>query len=54
VELAGRWNLFVSVWEKPQEYGLEMGLIAAAIAVAAFLAVKTPAHQKAALQDNEA
>ena len=53
VELAGRWNLFVSVWEKPQEYGLEMGLIAAAIAVAAFLAVKTPAHQKAALQDNE-
>ena len=54
VEIAGRWNLFVSVWEKPQEYGLEMGLIGAAIAVAAFLAVKTPAHQKAALQDDDA
>ena len=54
VEIAGRWNLFVSVWEKPQEYGLEMGLIAAAIAVAAFLAVRTPAHPKAALQDKEA
>ncbi|TFG79621.1 MAG: hypothetical protein E4H19_16255 [Chromatiales bacterium] len=54
VEIAGRWNLFVSVWEKPQEYGLEMGLIGAAIAVAAFLAVKTPAHQKAALQDEDA
>jgi uncharacterized membrane protein len=54
VEIAGRWNLFVSVWEKPEEYGLEMGLIAAAIAVAAFLAVKTPAHQKAALLEEEA
>jgi hypothetical protein len=53
VEIAGRWNLFVSVWEKPAEYGLEMGLVAAAIAVAAFLAVKTPAHQKATLQDGD-
>ncbi|MEZ5564991.1 MAG: hypothetical protein R3F24_05510 [Gammaproteobacteria bacterium] len=52
VEIAGRWNLFVSVWEKPQEYGLEMGLIAAAIAVAALLAVKTPAHPKAKLRDS--
>jgi hypothetical protein len=54
VEIAGRWNLFISVWEKPQEYGLEMGLIGAAIAVAAFLAVKTPAHQKAAVLEEEA
>lgn len=54
VEIAGRWNLFVSVWEKPEQYGLEMGLIGAAIAVAAFLAVKTPAHQKAAVLEEEA
>jgi hypothetical protein len=49
VEIAGRWHLFTEFWERPQEYGLEMGLVAAAIAVAAYLAVKTPAHQKAAL-----
>jgi uncharacterized membrane protein len=54
VEIAGRWHLFTEFWEKPQEYGLEMGLIGAAIAVAAFLAVKTPVHQKAALRDEEA
>jgi hypothetical protein len=53
VEIAGRWHLFTEFWEKPQEFGLEMGLVGAAIAVAAFLAVKTPAHQKAALQDQE-
>jgi hypothetical protein len=54
VEIAGRWHLFTEFWEKPQEFGLEMSLVGAAIAVAAFLAVKTPAHQKAALQDQEA
>lgn len=55
VEIAGRWHLFTEFWERPQEFGLEMSLVAAAIAVAAFLAVKTPAHQKAALrQDQEA
>jgi uncharacterized membrane protein len=54
VEIAGRWHLFTEFWEKPQEYGLEMGLIGAAIAVAAFLAVKTPVHQKAALREEEA
>lgn len=53
VEITGRWNLFTEFWEHPVEYGFEMGLVAAAVAVAAFLAVKTPAHQKAAL-DQEA
>jgi len=50
VEITGRWNLFTSFWEKPTEYGFEMGLVAAAIAVAALMAIRTPAHQKAALQ----
>ena len=54
VEIAGRWHLFTEFWEKPQEFGLEMSLVGAAIAVAAFLAVKTPAHQKGVLQDQEA
>ncbi len=49
VEIAGRWHLFTEFWERPQDYGLEMGLVAAAVAVAAFLAVRTPAHQKAVL-----
>lgn len=53
VEIAGRWNLFTSVWEKPAEYGLEMGLIAVGVAIAAFLAVRTPAHQKAAFRAEE-
>ncbi len=53
VEIAGRWHLFTEFWEKPEEFGLEMGLVAAAIAVAAFLAVKTPMHAKAGL-DREA
>jgi hypothetical protein len=47
VELMGRWHLFTEFWERPQEFGLEMSLIAAAILVAAVLVVKTPAHQKA-------
>ena len=46
VELAGRWHLFTEFWEKPSEFGLEMGLIAAAVVVAGVLVVKTPQHQK--------
>ncbi len=53
VEIAGRWHLFTEVWEHPERYGLEMGLIAAALAVAAVLAVKTPAHPKSALAKSE-
>jgi hypothetical protein len=49
VELMGRWNLFTSIWEKPQEFWLEMTLFTVAIVIAALLAVKTPAHKKAEL-----
>ncbi len=49
VEITGRWHLFTEFWEKPVEYGFEMSLVAAAVVVAAVLAVRTPAHQKAAL-----
>ena len=49
VEIAGRWHLYTEFWERPQDFGLEMGLIAAAVVVAALLVVKTPTHQKAAL-----
>ena len=49
VELMGRWNLFISIWEKPQEFWLEMTLFTVAVVIAACLAVITPAHKKAEL-----
>ena len=49
VELMGRWNIFTSFWEKPQEFWLEMTLFTVAIVIAAILAVLTPAHKKAEL-----
>ncbi len=49
VELMGRWNLFISFWERPQEYWLEMTLFTLAIIIAAILVVRTPAHKKAEL-----
>ncbi len=53
VELMGRWNLFVSFWERPQEYVLEMTLFTLACVIAAVLAVRTPAHKKAELSREE-
>ena len=53
VELMGRWNLFVSIWEKPQDYALEMSLFTVAVIIAAVLAVKTPSGQKARLSREE-
>ena len=50
-EIAGRWNLYADIWVHPERFGPVLGLIAGALAIAAFLAVKTPAHRKAALQD---
>ncbi len=49
VEIAGRWHLFTEFWEKPWEYGLEMGLFTGGLIIAAWLAVRTPAHVKAEL-----
>lgn len=49
VELGGRWHLFTEFWEKPQEFWLEMSLFVVAIVIAAFLAIRTPAHKKAEL-----
>jgi hypothetical protein len=49
VELMGRWNIFTSFWEKPQEFWLEMTLFAVAIIIAGILAVRTPANKKAEL-----
>jgi len=53
VELMGRWNLFTSFWEHPQDFALEMTLFAVACIIAAVLAVRTPAHKKAELSREE-
>ena len=47
VELLGRWHLFTEFWVHPQDFALEMSLIAAAVVVAAILVVRTPTHTKA-------
>lgn len=47
VEIAGRWHLFTEFWERPAEFGLEMTLVAVGVAIAAFLAVRTPTDLKA-------
>ena len=49
VEIGGRWHLFTEFWERPQDFGLEMSLVSIGVVIAAFLAVKTPAHKKAEL-----
>ena len=49
VELMGRWNIFTSFWEKPQEFWLEMSLFTVAVIIAGILAARTPAHKKAEL-----
>lgn len=47
VEIAGRWHLFTEFWEHPWDFALELSLLTGAIVIAAFLAVRTPAHKKA-------
>jgi hypothetical protein len=49
VEIAGRWHLFTEFWEHPRDFALEMSLFTLGVIVAAFLAVRTPAHKKAEL-----
>ncbi len=54
VELLGRWNFFTEIWIHPDQYALEMGLIFGAFLAFTLIAVLTPAHQKAALDQTEA
>ena len=49
-EIAGRWNFFTDIWVHPEKFGLVLGLIAGALAIAAVLAFRTPAHAKRELQ----
>ena len=47
VELGGRWHLFTEFWEHPEDHTLKLTLLAAGIVIAAWLAARTPMHQKA-------
>ena len=49
-EIAGRWNLYADIWVHPEQFGLVLSLLAGSLAIAAFLAVRTPAHAKRDLQ----
>ncbi len=49
-EIAGRWNFFTDIWVHPEQFGLVLGLLAAALAIAAVMAFRTPAHAKRDLQ----
>lgn len=53
VEIAGRWHIYTEFWERPTEFALEMTLVLVAIAIAAVLAVRTPANQKSTLSPEE-
>jgi hypothetical protein len=47
IEIAGRWHLLNEFWEKPDEYGLLMAVVAIGVVAAALFAVRTPTDQKA-------
>ena len=53
VEIAGRWHLFTEFWEHPGDYALEMSLFTVGTVIAAWLAARTPAHEKARLSREE-
>jgi hypothetical protein len=47
VELGGRWRWFTEFWEYPELYTLELIILTVGIVLAAWLAARTPLHQKA-------
>ena len=49
VELGGRWKLFTEFWEYPEKHAIELIAITVGVALAAWLAARTPMHQKAEL-----
>ncbi len=52
-EIAGRWDFFTDIWVHPEQFGLVLGLLAGALVIAAWLAIRTPAHRKAELSRDE-
>ncbi len=51
-EIAERWGLITDFWVRPQDFALPLSLIAVALIVAAVAAFKTPAHQKAVIDNS--
>ena len=48
-EIAGRWHLYTDIWVDPAKFGPILAMIAVAMAIGAWLAVRVPAHKKAEL-----
>ena len=48
-EIAGRWHLYTDIWVDLPRFGPILGMIAVAMAIGAWLAVRVPAHKKAEL-----
>jgi hypothetical protein len=45
IEIMGRWDLFTSFWERPQEYGKEMAIVGVALLIALIFSMLSPARQ---------
>ncbi len=48
-EIAGRWHLYTDIWVDLPKFGPILAMIAVAMAIGAWLAVRVPAHKKAEL-----
>ena len=48
-EIAGRWHLYTDIWVDLPRFGPILAMIAVAMAIGAWLAVRVPAHKKAEL-----
>ena len=52
-EIAGRWHLFTDIWVDLPKFGPILAMIAVAMAIGAWLAVRVPAHKKAELSRDQ-
>jgi hypothetical protein len=52
-EIAGRWHLFTDIWVDLPRFGPILGMIAVAMTIGAWLAVRVPAHKKAELSRDQ-
>lgn len=49
-EILGRWNVYTDIWVHPNQYWLELSLVLAALLAVLGIAVVTPQHHKATLE----
>lgn len=54
VEIMGRWDLFTSFWERPEQYGREMAIVGVALLAALVLSMLSPPRQINVEKDEKA